>query len=154
MAFKKLRSDLSKGFVRVGLPALPVKASAPTLKMDIRALLVWADRHKPVSLACAFCPLPQHPAFAAMMLEFAVAADLRHSSLISLASAQPMLHMPTKSRATCNPCWYTYVFLLLRVHLSLPGLCNRNHVSQVVTLLREHHSLLYMPHIACWPSLC
>ncbi|KAL3136692.1 hypothetical protein ABBQ38_15544 [Trebouxia sp. C0009 RCD-2024] len=30
-----------------GLPALPLKTSASTLKMDIRALLAWAERQKP-----------------------------------------------------------------------------------------------------------
>ncbi|DBA84790.1 TPA: hypothetical protein ACH3X1_016785 [Trebouxia sp. C0004] len=30
-----------------GLPALPVKESASTLRMDIRALMAWTDRHKP-----------------------------------------------------------------------------------------------------------
>ena len=43
-----------------GLPALPLKASASTLKMDIRALLVWAERNKPVShlepTLSEFCP--------------------------------------------------------------------------------------------------
>lgn len=33
-----------------GLPALPVKESASTLRMDIRALMAWTDRHKPVSI--------------------------------------------------------------------------------------------------------
>jgi len=36
-------------FLLAGLPALPVKESASTLRMDIRALMAWTDRHKPVS---------------------------------------------------------------------------------------------------------
>ncbi len=38
-----------------GLPALPVKESASTLRMDIRALMAWTDRHKPVSSETMQC---------------------------------------------------------------------------------------------------
>ncbi len=37
-------------YLLAGLPALPVKESASTLRMDIRALMAWTDRHKPVSI--------------------------------------------------------------------------------------------------------
>ena len=40
-------------YLLAGLPALPVKESASTLRMDIRALMAWTDRHKPVSVATA-----------------------------------------------------------------------------------------------------
>lgn len=46
---KKLKKIQKKTQLCTGLPALPLKASASTLKMDIRALLVWAERQKPVS---------------------------------------------------------------------------------------------------------
>ena len=39
-----------------GLPALPVKESASTLRMDIRALMTWTDRHKPVRFEGLHCP--------------------------------------------------------------------------------------------------
>ena len=41
-----------------GLPALPVKESASTLRMDIRALMAWTDRHKPVSIERLHPPPP------------------------------------------------------------------------------------------------
>jgi len=41
-----------------GLPTLPVKKSASTLRMDIRALMAWTDRHKPVSIERLHPPPP------------------------------------------------------------------------------------------------
>lgn len=41
-----------------GLPQLPIKASAATLKMDVKALQTWAERNKPVCTAVRTMYLP------------------------------------------------------------------------------------------------